>query len=206
MPTFEYDRRYIEWGLEILDDYLLADGLFWPVGVRAPTGEPEYPMFTFEGLLLSVHRLQAHIGRLAEETQVAKLAQAVEMVHTHWQVAWEKKAVRGYISRLKMWRDYLEEYIELPENHANRYVYEVRLRVFLEILQANTGGLDERYLELLGISDGFLKAVLIPGMFIWEREIQEGFPADHYWYLYGNLPSTLRHGFAGWLKFPPGNN
>lgn len=206
MPTYEYDRRYIERGLEILEDYLLADEYYWPLSVRAPTGEPDYPMFTLEGLLLSMQRLQAHISRLAEETQAAKFSQVLEMVHARWYIAWEKKAARGYIARLKMWRNYLEEYSEFPEVHVNRYGYEIRLRVFLEILQANTGGLDERHLELLRIADRFLKTVLVPGMFVWENDIRAGFPADQYWFLYGSLPSSLLPGLAGWTRFPASNN
>jgi hypothetical protein len=191
MPTFEYDRRYVERGLEILEDYLLADDGYWPIGTPAPAGEPAYPMLTLEGLKLSLLRLSVYRGRLTFEHQIEKLAFELDILQKRWAVAWEKKAQRAYHARLAMWGNYLEEYSSLPDVHADRYVYEVRLRVFLAILTQDVGALDTGMHPALPPLDDFLKATLLPGKFIWDEELQVVFPADSYWYLYGRLPIII---------------
>ena len=110
MPTFEYDRRYVERGLEILEDYLLADAGYWPIGAPAPAGEPAYPMLTLEGLKLALLRLSVYRGRLTFEHQIEKLTFELDVLQRRWAAAWEKKATRAYHARLAMWGNYLEEY------------------------------------------------------------------------------------------------
>ncbi len=198
MPTFEYDRRYIEIGLELLESYLLADAAYWPVELQPPSGEPPYPVLTLEGLLLSRQRLLAYRGRLTDESQAAKLSLAMDTIHSHWRVAWEKKAKRAYQARLNMWRIFLEEYQELPETHADRYPYEVRLRAFLTLIEKDRGKIDTDAGESLLALDNFLRAVLTPGNFIWGDEIKSSFPEEDYWYLYGNLPRLFQDHSFGW--------
>ena len=191
MPTFEYDRRYVERGLEMLEDYLLADTGYWPIDTQAPAGEPAYPMLTLEGLKLSLMRLSAYRGRLAFDHQIEKLTFELDILQNRWAVAWEKKAKRAYDARLTMWGNYIEEYRSVPDAHADRYVYEVRLRVFLSILAQDVGDLDNGVYPLLREMDDFLKAALLPSKFIWDEELYVVFPADRYWYLYGKLPVIL---------------
>mgnify|MGYP001115819007 FL=1 len=191
MPTFEYDRRYVERGLEMLEDYLLADAGYWPIDILAPAGEPAYPMLTLEGLKLSLMRLSAYRGRLAFDHQIEKLTFELDILQNRWAVAWEKKAKRAYDARLTMWGNYIEEYRSVPDAHADRYVYEVRLRVFLSILAQDVGDLDNGVYPLLREMDDFLKAALLPSKFIWDEELYVVFPADRYWYLYGKLPIIL---------------
>lgn len=191
MPTFEYDRRYVERGLEMLEDYLLADAGYWPIDILAPAGEPAYPMLTLEGLKLSLMRLSAYRGRLAFDHQIEKLTFELDILQNRWAVAWEKKAKRAYDARLTMWGNYIEEYRSVPDAHADRYVYEVRLRVFLSILAQDVGDLDNGVHPLLREMDDFLKAALLPSKFIWDEELYVVFPADRYWYLYGKPPVIL---------------
>lgn len=49
MKSFEYDLRYIRAGLDVLEEYLLSDEVFWPIGVNPPVGDPEYPRLTAMG-------------------------------------------------------------------------------------------------------------------------------------------------------------
>ena len=100
----------------------------------------------------------------------------MDTIHNHWMVAWEKKATRAYLARLNMWRNYLEEYQELPETHADRYPYEVRLRAFLTLIEKDRGKIDTDAGESLLALDNFLRAVLTPGNFIWGDEIKSEFP------------------------------
>ena len=60
MKSIEYDLRYLSAGLEILENYLLSDEVFWTIYVNPPEGEPAYPKLTLDGLLLAQARLAGH--------------------------------------------------------------------------------------------------------------------------------------------------
>ena len=78
-----------------------------------------------------------------------------------------------------------------PESQYDRYAFEVGRRVQLELLQGESETIPTSSFELLESMDLILKTLLIPGQFIWDAELQEGFPRVTYWYLYGNLPSRI---------------
>ena len=200
MPTFEYDRRYVERGIELLESYLITEVAYWPLDIKPPSGEPPYPMLTLESVLLARQRLLAYRGSLSDESQVAKLLLALETIQSHWRVAWEKKTEQAYHTRLTMWRNFLEEYWSAPESHADRYVYEVRIRTFLTLLSNSNSRINPGKDGLLARLDGYLKIALNPGKFIWDDGYQACFPLDEYWYLYGSLPALLPERLFGLEK------
>ena len=197
MPGFEYDRRYVTWALGVLHSYLLADELYWHVDIRAPSGEPAYPMLTLEGVLFALHRMRATSGGLVEQHTIEKLSVGLDVASVRWRVAWEKKVQRGFQARMMMWSTYLDEYHEQPEEHADRYQHEVRLRVFLEILGDSLSNDDSVLIDRMKGVDKQLKSILIPSDFIWEEEIKTTFPEERYWYLYGRLPYELPQSAGG---------
>jgi hypothetical protein len=192
MKTLEYDLRYIQAGLEVLEKYLLSDEVFWPLSENPPDGEPDFPRFTLGGLFLSGTRLAAYQKSSAQQAQVERVMAELELIRSKWRSAWEKKATYCLGVRLRMWRDFIEEYQNNPHDHADRYVYEVRLRVMLQLLKLDIGTQNQAEAELLNGLDGYLKSVLEPGGFIWEKEIKSGFPSELYWYLYGYLLPAAR--------------
>ncbi len=125
----------------------------------------------------------------AQAAQIDKLVSDMNVIRDRWKVAWENKASHSFGVRVKMWRDYIEEYRLFPQDHADRYPYEVRLRAMLALLKAEVGTQSSAQIDLLSILDSYLAEVLIQGNFIWETELQPGFPQSVYWYLYGRLPS-----------------
>ncbi len=189
MKSFEYDLRYLQSGVEELERYLLSDDIFWPVDIRPPAGEPGYPQLTLGGMLLSRKRLSTYNKTPKQTAQVQKLIADMDTVRSNWRVAWEKKATRSFGVRLKMWRDFIEEYRQSPLDNSDRYPYEVRLRTMLALLQMEGGGQVSAEVDLLVILDKFLDTVMITGDFVWEAELQPGFPEHVYWYLYGRLPA-----------------
>jgi hypothetical protein len=194
MKTFEYDLRYIAAGVDVLQDYLLSDDVFWPLGGIPPEGEPDYPQLSLGGLLLAKQRLTAYLLAQLQELQVQQVISLLEQFRSKWRVAWERKAGHSFSVRLRMWRDYIKEYRDSPQDNANRYAYEVRLRVMLQLLQAEAEEIKRAEVDLLSGLDGYLKAVLELGDFIWEPEVKAGFPEDDYWYLYGSLsPRGKKH-------------
>jgi len=189
MKTYDYDLRYLQSGVGELENYLLSEDIFWPVDIRPPAGEPGYPQLTLGGLLLARKRLTAYNKSPKQATDVDKITAAMDTVRSNWRVAWERKAARSFGVRLKMWRDFIEEYRHGPLDNADRYAYEVRLRTMLALLKTEGGGQVSAEVDLLALLDKFLDNVMIPNGFVWEPELQMGFPENIYWYLYGRLPS-----------------
>lgn len=193
MSTGEYEIRYLRAGVEALEDYLLSNELYWPIGVSAPSGARPYPRLTLGGLLLSQKRAHALSLTPEQRTELARLDERIDTARARWRVAWGNKSARGYSARLKLWRDFLEEYRAHPGDNYDRYAYEVRLRVMLHLLEpeardAEEGKMiDRAEFELLDGLDQLLRAVFVPGEFIWDPKLASTFLPQPYWYLYGEL-------------------
>lgn len=191
MPSFDYDLRYFQAGLEQLENYLLSNDLYWPTGVRAPADSPPYPQLTPAGLLLALARMHA---RAAAPEQAAALDQAerrLDEVRTRWRTAWGKKAAVDFRARLNLWRDFLEEYRTGPESQYDRYPYEVGRRVQLQLLLPEALNPPAAELQMLDGLDGLLQSVFISDGFVWEPDLAVVFPSSIYWYLYGRVRKTL---------------
>ncbi len=187
--TFGYDIGYLQACLEVMESYLLSDEVFWQVSGTPPEGAPDYPRLTLGGLLLAERRLKAYPHDQAQAAQVQVVISEVDRIRSKWRVMWEKKAGRCYSVRMRMWSGFLDEYRNGPQDTADRYAYEVRIRVMLELLRSEGGGQSPAEIELVADLDRYLKSVLRVDGFIWEAEVQTGFPKEIFWYLYGKLPS-----------------
>ncbi len=183
----EYDLRFLEAGLLVLEEYLLSRELYWPVGVNAPAGGPPYPRLTLGNLLLSRARLGAHHLTPDQSGELERLDRRLDEIRTRWRNAWEQKAQREYRDRLALWRDFLEDYRQNPPENDDRYAYEAGRRVLLQLLEAEAGAIPPEEKELLSGLDLLLKGILVPGDFVWDDELQAAFPPGKYWYLYGRL-------------------
>jgi uncharacterized protein YukE len=178
MTSTGQDRAYLEAGIPELEAYLLSDALYWPISARGY----DLPRLTIGGLLLAQRRLAARVGRLDS------LLQKQEAVRAKWRVAWETKAGREFQSRFGLWSNYLSDYRQNPEGQADAYPHEARNRAMLQLLQPELPKiLPER--EGLTRLDSILRSSLLPSSFIWETELQSGFPREEYWFLYGKLQS-----------------
>jgi hypothetical protein len=187
MITFEYDLHYLKAGLNLLENYLLSDEIFWPMDIHPSEGQHAYPSLTLDGLLLAQARLVGHRLYPIFRDQVDPIISDLEFYRSKWRVAWEKKASQCYSVRARMWHGFLQEYRDNPQENDDRYRYEVRLRVMLELLKPESKLGDHPEEELLSGLDKYLKSVITPKGFIWDADIQGAFPEDVYWYLYGIL-------------------
>jgi hypothetical protein len=190
MKSVEYDLRFIQAGLEMLEEYLLSEDVFWPMGANPPQGEPDYPQLTLDWILQAGARLEARQLSFEQKEQVQGLITDLDLNRSRWRVAWEKKARQCFQVRLKMWQDFLQEYKDNPQDNADRYAYEVRLRTMLELLMVEFQPQNADDIESLSHLDKYLRVALKPAGFIWEGEIQAGFPREKYWFLYGKLPAS----------------
>ena len=186
MAAFVYDLIYLKAGEKEFEEYLLSSDLYWPVGVKAPSGSPPYPRLTLGDMLLAQAKAHVLAGTSEERAELAKIDERLDSLRSKWRVAWENKATHEFRARSKLWSDFLSEYREHPENNADRYHYEVGRRVLLHLLSpyARISGPEK---DLITALDDFLKVALIPGDFIWDDALAAGFPPDPYWYLYGKL-------------------
>ena len=193
LKSLEYDLRYLQAALELIERYLLSDDIFWPLGETPPEGEPDYPQMTLDGVLLARARLSARPKTAVQQDQVGKVTSDLDYQRSRHRVAWERKARECYRVRLRMWGDFLQEYRDNPGDNADRYAYEVRLRVMLNLLKPEIGSQNATEAQLLIGLDKILKGVFVDGGFIWDEGIKAGFPRDEYWYLYGSLPRLAKN-------------
>jgi hypothetical protein len=191
MPTFEYDLRYLQAGLDQLEAYLLASELYWPVGVNPPKGQPPYPQLTPGGLLLARQRLRLTAWPPAQQAEFARLEQRLDTLLAKWRTAWGSKARQDFHARLKLWRNFIEEYREKPSAHYDRYAYEVTRRVQLHLLVPEAIDLPPAEMQTLEGLDKLLRAVFRPGSFVWEERLTDSFPPPIFWYLYGGLRADI---------------
>lgn len=178
MTSAEKDKAYLEAGIPDLEQYLLSDELYWPVTARGY----DLPRLTIGGLLLAKARLEARGERI--EALLARL----DAVRSKWRAAWGTKAGREFRSRFRLWNNYLTDYRQNPEGHADAYPHEVGNRVMLQLLLSELPSAPPER-EALSRLDSILRASFLPANFIWETGLQPGFPREAYWFLYGKLKS-----------------
>ncbi len=186
MPTLDDDLTYLQLASESLEDFLLSGDLYWPLAGQY-TGH--LPRLSLGGLLLASRRVRAHSAAQEAKARGEDAERVIGVLRTRWRVAWERKARREFEARLRQWAAYLDDYRDNPEAHASYYPYEVRLRVMLDLLAEEVGPdtLPQQERAMYEGLDVLLRAVLVPGAFIWDEALQGGFPAERFWYLYGRL-------------------
>jgi hypothetical protein len=191
MPSFEYDVRYLQAGLEVLQEYLLSPDLYWPAGVKPPTGDPPYPQLTLGNLLLARQRAAALADTLEKRTRLAALVERLEGLFSQWRAAWGRKAAQEVRARQTQWANYLDDYREQPEANYDRYPYEVFRRAVIHLLTPQADGLENADHDMIAGLDRRLGELLSPGDFVWSDELKGQFPLQEYWYLYGRLLGKL---------------
>jgi hypothetical protein len=189
MATTESDLGYLNAGLASLESYLLSDDIYWNLRAPSPPGEPAYPQLTLGNLLLARARLAAWPLSPDQSRLFSELESTMEAIRTKWRAAWTKKAEREFGARLRLWRDFLDDYRRNPETNLDRYPYEVSRRVMLHLLESESNQPSKHELELLEGLDKVLSAIHVPGEFIWDQELRGGFPPQKFPYLYGTLKS-----------------
>ncbi len=185
MPSLNDDLAYLKFATEVLEDYLLSGDIFWPIS-GGHTGH--LPRLTLGGILLAETRSKARAKSGPQQTQLRHLQTAMEATRTRWHVAWERKAGQEFEVRLRQWAAFFNDYRQDAANQAAYYAYEVRLRVMLDLLLNQVGqNITPAALEMYHGLDAMLQAVFEPGDFVWETDLQDSFPKDKFYYLYGQL-------------------
>lgn len=187
--SLKTDIFYLQGAVSLLEKFLLSTELVWRMDARPAPGEGALPSLSLEGVLLACARLRAGVLPMEQQFPAERLVREIEAILQRWQTAVEGKARRTFRTRLNRWKDFLDDYKADPEGNFDRYPYEVRLRVMLELLAERANQLAPAEHSLLAMLDISLQAIYQPGEFIWEAGLERSFPAKPFWYLYGVLPS-----------------
>jgi len=188
MNTSRYQLDFIQAAVDQLKDFLFSDLIYWPIGIRAASGYKAYPQLTLGTLLLFLHQAEALSTDSESKTELSRSKTDIELIRTKWQAHWRRKAEAEFSARIKLWRDFLQEYRKDPEGNFDRYEYEVTRRVMLEWLAQESSSLKRPELEMLKSLDLLLKSLMVHGDFIWDQNLKPEFPEEVFWYLYGKLP------------------
>ncbi len=185
MHTLHQDLTYLRSAVRDLEEYLLSGVLFWPLSLkgkeRVPAGATQ---LTIGNLLLSLKRLEAAAqSGLSELDDLSRIAAEIERVRRRWKSNWDKKAGQEITSRLRQWDHYLSE-LSAVEGRRGDYPYNIRQRAILGLLISDLGRPTLRDQAHLDALDQRLKNLTHAGGFVWDPDIQTGFPPEEYWYLY----------------------
>lgn len=181
----EKDWEFLKAAAPELQDYLLSQELYWPspLFTRGGMASGEFSL-TLGNVLLSLQRLRALTLPEADQKRLEELAAQVEAVRNRWRSNWGKKAQQEFKARLALWRNYLDDLRGNVERFHSSYANAVRWRAILHLLNAEVNTLSLPENETLAGLDGRLRAITSSGSFVWEAELQQGFPPEPYWFLY----------------------
>jgi hypothetical protein len=191
MPSIEYDLRYLRASLVDLEGYLLSKEIYWPIGIRPPQGDPPYPRLTLGGILISRQSLKGRSMDGAQNREYKDLTTRIDETRTRWRAAWGTKIAREFTSRLVQWNNFIDDYRKQPENNTDRYAYEARGRVMLQLMQPESEEIQPAEREMVKSLDRILQAHLMAGSFLWDAQLLPSFPISQFWYLYGSLSKSL---------------
>lgn len=183
---FEGDWALLRAALPELQDYLLSNDLYRPLGLTAPTSNSlQTPQLTIGNLLLSRRRLSAAELDQSRRVVFEQMTQQIAKTREMWRSNWSRKASKEFSSRLNLWAQYLDELRAELRSHAAYFPTEVRQRVILQLLQPEIlEGVQAAEARQIKALDRALRELLQPGPFVWEPETAKCFPMDEYWFLY----------------------
>lgn len=180
--AFESDWAFLRAALPDLRDYILSNDVYYTL---RPVSGARIPQLTIGNLLLSQARLSSLNLQPQQEDELAKIAQGIHQVREEWRANWGMKAGKEFTSRLNLWQQYIRELRGDTQRSGGSYPSEVRARAILRLLTADlTQPLSTSDQEMLTMLDQILRGITKPGPFVWEQELEDGFPAEGFWFLY----------------------
>ena len=150
----------------------------------------ELPRLTVGGLLMRLYRLSRLSNQLSAEQQntVQDAAINLEAEQSEWGVHYEAKIQQELEARINALTRFLEECREGNSTCAANYPIEAEKRVIIEHLRREAEELNVLPPELdtrLHQLDNQLRRLLTEGPFITDPMLEEVYPRDEFWWLYG---------------------
>ena len=184
------DLNEFEQMVERLEDYLLGDVMYLPVGGGFFRGSST-PQMTLGALLLRRRRLR-HLRSKLKRVEGVRL-DAAQSQHRHLQQEWtlhyDQKLRQEVPSRLRVMAGFFRECSENPRDSAAAYPIEaLRRSIIQEIMLAMAEfGYDKGNLSAaINPADQALRRILHAGPFVWSPVLEEVYPRKTFWWLYGS--------------------
>lgn len=148
---------------------------------------------TLGGYLMRQQRLTELDSALdaSQQVRLRNAAERFDLIRRTQLSAFEKKAGQELQARLGEWERALRELFDDGQPSMAFYRNDVEKRVviqaLIDALEAESASIKPEILGKLERLDGQLRARWQPGAFIWPAEFAAAYPADDYWWLYGEL-------------------
>jgi len=188
-PAPDVQLAWFFTALEELSAFLHSPDVFRPLHPPPPGKAQD---LSLGGLLLAADALSSLPDDITPElrTRTDQALRLWETERTSKGAAIEAKAGAELPHRLNLWRAYLQDLAEKP-NEASAYNTEVRHRVIIERLLSILRGSVGAEAGQLARADEQLRLRFRPGRFAWPSELEQVYPEGPFWYLYGG-PSETR--------------
>ncbi len=143
---------------------------------------------TTGNLLLNINEISARLDQLSEvqKQDFYNLLNTWNKMHQTWLSTMQAKALTELGSRINLWAAYLTD---LNDNQilAEQFPVEIRNRVICSLLEDLISDTPE-YASIqrkINLLDQQLRQVFQKGPFVWAQSLEEIYPEDEFWFLYG---------------------
>ena len=185
MPEFLEQSEYLIAAADELEEYLLSNADFWRL-----SGPNSFPPLTPGQVLLTTRRLSGVFLSDRELEKIRKALVKTEEVRRRWNSAWEMRVIQEIPQRLRLWSNYLEELAQTTSLAHQEFPWNVRWRVMLTLLLAETSLRDQETTQMVNHLDQRLRAISKPGPFIWAKSCESTFDRYNYWFLYLDISQS----------------
>jgi hypothetical protein len=186
--ALRHDLAVVEAMVDELEPYLKSDTLYWQLS-PARAIVPAAPMLTLGGLLLRLHRLRGQQEALTPEqrTQLGAIEKCWRFTLKVWKAHAATRMMRELDARLKSWSWFVEDCQAQKRACISHYSTEAELRTLIALLLDRAAEYEDvsRQRERLAQLDGQFRQWFKPGDFVWRPLLAPVYPAERFWWLYG---------------------
>jgi hypothetical protein len=165
------DLAYIKASASELEAFLLSNDVIRQL--------PDLSLST-GGILLAHKRVEA----ANIEGKIGSSWDEIEKIHDHWKTAWANKCQHELKMRMRLWGDFILGLAHDGNEPSSAYHHQVRNRVIMQLIEDNHPDHAAEFAESIERKDKLLVKYSADHDFIWEPEVQSGFPKEKFWYLY----------------------
>lgn len=188
--TLEIAREMVE----EFENYLLGDSLYRQLKVETSAGD-RMPKMSAGSLLETLHDLEyaREAGQLTAEQadQLAELTDEFERLIKRHATAYREKLAWELKSQIDSWRWFMQDCLEDPSGCQDEYPFEVWIRNRIALLMEALGeGVPADQRSRIEQLDHDLQEVFASGSFVLDDHLQDRYPRDRYWWLYGHPEET----------------
>lgn len=176
--------------VEVFDDFILADRLYRTLLVHTAEGDRQ-PTMSAGRFLMSIRHLEHERQKLThEERSALDSAQSrLETIRIHLSARYLDKLLHELRGQVSSWRWFLDDCLSGSGGCEEIYPGDVRSRVRIELLleeleQLGAESVNETRIQV-ATQDSRLRAIWLPGPFIWQDENPSAYPEKEFWFLYG---------------------